>query len=331
MADAGGHAAVYLAFDDHRVHDDAGVVARHVAQRGDLAGVAVYLHHRELHAEGERGRGRLEVALGLQAGAFGLAGVGRHLGPVERPGGSADHSERARVAVQHDVGRVGFEHLGGGLLGLFDHRLGCFEDRDAARLQRAGAAGAAAACHLVGVAVTHLDHVEVDAGHVGGYLGECRVMALPVVRRAGEHQRRPVVADLHGAELRGAHRVRDLHIRAPAQPEQLGRAVRTPPLLLGPQAGVVGSLHDGVEGLGVLAGIHVGAGRCLERERLGRDEVAAAQLAGVHPDLGCEQIHHPLDRQRGLGAPGAAVRAHRRGVRGDRVGGHRHVRNVVHA
>ena len=53
----------------------------------------------------------------------------------------------------------------------------------------------------------------------------------------------------------------------------------------------------------------------LERHRGGRDQVAAAQLDRVDPELARGHVDDALDRVGRLGAPGAAVRAGRRGVR----------------
>src|SRR5207245_1300703 len=53
----------------------------------------------------------------------------------------------------------------------------------------------------------------------------------------------------------------------------------------------------------------------VEREGVGRDEVLAAELGRVHPDLVGETVDDPLHRVGRLGAAGAAV-----GIHGRRVG-----------
>ena len=58
----------------------------------------------------------------------------------------------------------------------------------------------------------------------------------------------------------------------------------------------------------------------LERHRRGRDEVAAAQLDRVDPELARGHVDHALDRVRRLRPAGAAVGPGRRGV-GEHAGG----------
>ena len=59
------------------------------------------------------------------------------------------------------------------------------------------------------------------------------------------------------------------------------------------------------------------AGRVVVRELVRRDEVPAAELGRVHPDLGREQVHRPLDDVGRLRPAGAAIGVDERRVRVD--------------
>ena len=63
LGHASGDSAVDLPVDDHRVHDDAGVVTGHVAQDADLAGLAVHLDDAGVHPERKRRLRGLEINL----------------------------------------------------------------------------------------------------------------------------------------------------------------------------------------------------------------------------------------------------------------------------
>jgi hypothetical protein len=101
-------------------------------------------------------------------------------------------------------------------------------------------------------------------------------------------------------------------------------------LLLGAQLGVAGGGERLVEAALVVADV-VGLPdrRGVRLVELG-DEVLAADLGGVHADLGGEHVHRPLDGGGGLGAAGAAVGDGGRGVGDDRGGAHLDVGDVVH-
>lgn len=89
--------------------------------------------------------------------------------------------------------------------------------------------------------------------------------------------------------------------------------------LLVPHRLVVHQLEGPVEGRSVVGGV-VDEGRDRgERELVGRDEVTAAQVGRVHPQLGRQDVDGPLDHVRGLGAAGPPV-----GVRGRLGGEHAH-------
>ena len=85
-----------------------------------------------------------------------------------------------------------------------------------------------------------------------------------------------------------------------------------------PQLVVAGGGQGLVEHGLVVAAVVPAAGGGLERERIGGDEVLAADLDRVHADLVGEQVDHALDGRGGLGPAGAAVGADVGGVGDDR-------------
>ena len=91
-----------------------------------------------------------------------------------------------RPSRELDVARRGFEHEARDLLALLDHFVGAFDDRGAARIHRARAAGAAAGEQLVAVALQQLDALERHAEPRGQHLRERRGVTLAVVERAGD-------------------------------------------------------------------------------------------------------------------------------------------------
>ena len=87
-----------------------------------------------------------------------------------------------------------------------------------------------------------------------------------------------------------------------------------------------------VERLLVLAGVVVGAGERREREGVGLEEVAAADLGRVHADLVGGHVEDPLDELRRLRPAGAAVGADRWCCSSIAVDGvEAHLGDVVHA
>ena len=116
--------------------------------------------------------------------------------------------------------------------------------------------------HAGGVGVDQPDAVHRDAEDVAGEHRERRVMALAVDARADDDARRAVVVHLDGAVLDvQPDRRRDLDVRRHADAELHGVAALAAGRLLGAQLVVAGGGEGGVERLGVLAGVVVGAGR----------------------------------------------------------------------
>ena len=205
----------------------------------------------------------------------------------------------------------GFERDAGDLLALVDHLVGGFDDRRTARHDRLRAAGAAAGDQEVAVALDQLDLVERDAELLGQHLGEGRPVALAVVERAGDDGDIAVGLEADAAHL--LHRRRgDLEIVADAQPAQL--AARLALGLARVEARDVGELQRLVEERGELAAVVGRARRRLEGHLLGLDVVALAHLDLVDAHLARRGVDQPLHEVVGLGPPGAAIGADRRGV-----------------
>ena len=117
--------------------------------------------------------------------------------------------------------------------------------------------GTAAVSELTSVMLVHR-----DAEDVAGQHGERGVVALAVDARADEQARRAVVVDLDRAVLDvQPDRRGDLDVGRQADAELHGVAALAARRLLGAQLVVAGGGQDGVERLGVLAGVVVGAGR----------------------------------------------------------------------
>ena len=101
--------------------------------------------------------------------------------------------------------------------------------------------------------------------------------------------------------------------------------------LLGAQVVVAGVLEREVEGVLVVAGVVLHAGRGVVREGLVRHVIAPADLRRIEAGLGGEDVHRALDRLDRLRAAGAAVGDDRRRVRDDRGSGDLDPRDRVRA
>ena len=179
-----------------------------------------------------------------------------------------------------------------------------------------------------GVAVQYLDVVDADAELVGDDLRPRRLVALAVRRRAGhdlhraerlEADRRAVpAADGIADRAEDARRREAAHlvVRREADADLLrvaARAARRPgPFLIASRSS---SSSGRVERRVVVARVDRQARRHRVRELL--DEVLAAKLDRIHPELGRQSVHRPLEDVGRLGPPGSAVRVGRRRVRED--------------
>ena len=104
---------------------------------------------------------------------------------AERHGRGAGDVEAPDGGVEHDVGDIGFEPVGGDPAGDVDELGGGGVDRGATDLQRPGAQRAAAGRHDVGVAPHDADRLDRQAGVLGGDHRPRRLVALAVRGRAG--------------------------------------------------------------------------------------------------------------------------------------------------
>src|SRR3712207_2738282 len=163
------------------------------------------------------------------------------------------------------------------LLGLFGDLLGGHVDRHATYGEAPRAVSVAPVRGHRGVAVEDLDVVYVDAQGVGGDLGPARDVALAVGRGAGddldlaggEHldlgRLPPAAAGAQpGKHLRGAEAA-DLSVRRQPDAELDGISGLPPAPLFFAQALVVGELEHPVQGLLVVAGVVLDAGRGVGR------------------------------------------------------------------
>ena len=189
LADALADAAVDLALDDHRVDDDAEVVAGDELQDLGLAGVRVDLDlgDEAAHREGEVERvvERALLQSGLHVGWQVVRGIGREadLVPAHRLVGAGG----LHLAAFDDDALLGHLHLvGGDLLDLHLDLVERLDDGAHAHRTRARAIGAHAELHLVGVTVDDLDRVERHAEAVGDDLREGGLVPLAVAVGAGQ-------------------------------------------------------------------------------------------------------------------------------------------------
>ena len=151
-------------------------------------------------------------------------------------------------------------------------------------------------------------------------------------RGAGEHDGTTVVEHFDlGVVAHWRHATGDLDVHADTDAELLHGAAGTTSGLIGAQRWVVGRGEGLIERHFVVAdivGLADGGGVWLKE--LG-DQVDAANLGGIHADLGGKKVHRPLDRCSCLWAACAAIGNHRRGV-GDHTGGsHLDVGDGIHA
>ncbi len=162
--------------------------------------------------------------------------------------------------------------------------------------------------------------------------GEGRVVALAVHAGAGEHAGGAVVVHFDRTELDvQTDRGGDLHVRRQADAHG-DRIVGGATLcLLGAELFVTRRGQHSVEGFLVLAGVVGSAGVSGHRERTRLDEVLAADLSGIHPDLPRSHVDDPLDQLGGFGPACATVRTDRGRVGHDATGGELHLLDVVHA
>ncbi len=306
------------------VEDGAAVVDGDVASHGDLAGLGVHLHHRQVGAERVGSFALIEDHLRrqprLHAGRqrLGTGGGGGQLTPGEAGVGYAGYPDSA-VSEHGDVFRAGLDEVGDDALRLLQHLGSGSQHGTATQLQGAGPAGALTPRYPCRVSLHH-PYVGVgDVQPLGDDLGEGGLVALAVGRGAAGNGDRSVLVYLGRAPLLGSHRGGDLHVGADPDAELHPCAGLTSGGLLGAQLLVAGDAQRPVEGGRVVAAVVMSAGGGGEGEPIGRDEVAAPQLGGIHAQLCRQQVHRPLQQGGCLRTTGAAV-----SVGGGGVGGHAH-------
>lgn len=167
---------MYLSIGNERVDHRAAVVHREVAQELDLAGIGVYLHHRDVGTEGEdEVFGVVEVGgleAGLEVGRVVVGQVG-HQGNVEEGLGLVGYPFNHELAVLvHDVVRAGLEQVGGNFLGLVHNLAGGQHNRREAGGGRARTIRAPAVGHPPGVAVYQYHVFHRDLQLVGHHLAK---------------------------------------------------------------------------------------------------------------------------------------------------------------
>ena len=165
--------------------------------------------------------------------------------------------------------------------------------------------------HDVAVALFELDAFEGHAELRAEHLRERRRMALAVVERAGDQPHRAVVLEHDLAEF-DAGRRGDFEIGADRDAAQLAALAAL--LLAFGEIGVIGDLERLVEHALEIAAVIGDAGGGRERHLRRLDEIALAQRQPVDAHLVGGAIDQPLHEVVGLGASGAAIGAHQRGV-----------------
>src|SRR5207253_8021837 len=100
LAHALSDTAVALAIDHHRIQHAPTIVDRQIAHQSYLAGVAIDLDHRQVHAEWERFALRLEEAIRLESGfiAFWHVAVVRTAGNRRQRGRAVRHAAHPNSA-----------------------------------------------------------------------------------------------------------------------------------------------------------------------------------------------------------------------------------------
>ena len=307
-----------LAGGQKRVHDPARVVHRNHPVDGDVARLGVQLDDHDVGAERER---RPVLGVVRQAGQL-LIRRRCDLCPGTGHRRRAGHVEGAAFTVQHDVSGCRLKQVGGGLAGQVHQLLRCIGHRRAGYLDGAGPSRGRAGGDDLGVAVEHLDRIQRHAQTVGHDHRPCGVVAGSDRRGTGGGQHGPVATEPDLAVLATAE-AGDLHVGGYADAHLDGVSGLASPLLLGPQAYVVGGGQGTVQRSLVVATVHGGTCGGGVREGLGSQQVGPPHLDRIHADLGGEQVHGALDCGGGLGSPGPPV-----GTRRCRVGGDAHRREL---
>src|SRR5262249_19000114 len=236
-----------LAFDQHRVDDDAAVMGDGVVLDADTAGLAVDLDDRDMDGIAPGDRLRLPIANlfetgldlrragDLPAGTRGL----RHLGEAHLRTRHADHADAA--GAQFEIGRRAFEEMG-------RDRKDLVAQPAAGKVHRRRGGDGAAARHRAkadgnrrGVGEGQNNVLRGDFPEIGNDLGKDRLHALPLWGSAARDvDLAPGIDPAAGALERPGPGALDVIADAEAEIAVLGER-----LLLTPAEGVEAA--DGVE------------------------------------------------------------------------------------
>ena len=213
-----------------------------------------------------------------------LSGLGREVADV-----------LAEVLLAHELLQRRVLQVGGQLAG---------GDLPGGRKERRGSGGGRHAAHDPWIAGgPHAHDLRVEPGLLVDHLPEHGEQALAHLRVARE--------DLDGAALQDAQQQPAAVVHAVADPGVLDPAGDSS------VAGALVHLPHGLQGLPDPAALrHDLAGG---KPIAGTQDVALPDVVSVDPDLLGQQVHDPLDRERGLVGAEAAHRAARRVVRVDRL------------
>ena len=320
-------AAVDLALDDHRVDRPAAVVDDRELEDGERAGVEVHFDDGRLGAE--RPCHRVGIEEGARAETW-PAGGGEG---AAADGGARDRAERDAAVRRAADGHVALGHHH--VLRRALEQLGCDEPRLVRDLSRSpGHRGPRDRGHTacdrahpepdaVGVAATDDDVLDRQPELIGADLGQRGLVRLAL----------GADADVHVHDACGIHRdvgaferaeARALHVCAHADPDgACGRPAATRGLLAAP-ARVVEPREQRVERGDVVRRIVDDAGAVAirqaggERHLLAPDQIPAPQLGRIQRERARGAIEEPVEDERRLRPPGAAVRR-REALVGDEV------------
>ena len=343
LADALGQTAMHLAFDDHGVHDLAEVVHGHELVDAHHAGFGIHFHFADVGA-GRVGEVRRIVERFFRKPGLQLLqrivrrhiGGERHLGEGERLVG-IHHAERA--ILERDLIFLRFQHVRRDFLAFGDDLVARLHQRGTAHRERARTVGAEGVVRPAGVAVQHRHVLERHAELVRDDLRERGFVALAVAVRAGGDGDGAGHVHAHFAHFKqthaGAQGKRHLRGREAAGFNVAGEAdaallaVRFGFRPAVGKAGVVRVGEGFVQTRVVVAGV-VGEGDGGFVRKVARlDEVAAAQIRGIHADFPRRGFHQPFHHVGGFRPAGASVRIHRRGVGEQRLHLHMDGRRLV--
>ncbi len=304
---------MHLAGDDHRVDGLAHIVGHAVAQNVDMPGFRIDLDFGDVAAVGEG----VVVDIGdLRRVQGGHVFPGRGLLPLDGGQGQNIHAairadDGEASVLEHDVGRSGFQCLGGGFLALFDDRGRRQQDRLALGIQAACAACAAADGDGVGVALAHPYLFAVDAEPVGSELHIGGLVALAGGLGADIDIDEPVIGEADFRPFRG---IAAGGLQVVGQADAALLALRRGSGPAGREAGEIGMFQRCVQHMSKFAAVIGLAHRRAVRHRRGGYHIAPAQLDPVDLHLPRRRVDQPFDQIVRLRPAGAAIGVHRRGV-----------------